>query len=157
LIELERASSQPKPPKSLAWPLRDLALVHLFGPSSVRDYEQAFVLTREAVEIEPENADNHFRYGIACYRLERYEEAATHLEVSRQLGESKGDNVAAALFYEAMCQAHRKQPLFATQLLEEAKQAYARTDLKYREANSDELSELLWEAERVVRESRIGG
>jgi WD40 repeat protein/Tfp pilus assembly protein PilF len=139
-----------------AWPLRDLAFVYLTGPDQVKNYAQAAALTQRAIELEPTNPDNHFRYGMACYRLGRYDEAAIHLDTARRSWETKGSNVAAALFYEAMCSAHAKQTSVASRLLDQAKQAYATTNLQFRESQG-ELSELQWEAEQVVAQIGLGG
>lgn len=156
-IQLDRAAGAARKPADKAWPLRDLALLHLLGPLEVRDYARALALTREALDLEPQNPDNHYRHAIACFRLERYEEAEAHLEAARPRYEAEKKSVTAVLFYQAMCKAHRNNAPSAAELLEQAKQAYARTDLKYREKNAAELSDLLWEAERVVSGAGLGG
>jgi WD40 repeat protein len=156
-IEADRAASAARTPADKAWPFRDLARLYLFAPEDVRDYEKAFALTAQALELHPVNADNHLRHGIACFRLGRYETAESHLETARRALVAQKRNVAAVLFYQAMCQAHRNNAHSAVQLLELAKRAYASTDTKYRESQSAELSDLLWEAERVVSESGVGG
>jgi WD40 repeat protein len=158
-IELDRAGINMPTGAMRAWPLRDLAWLHLFGPRELRDYERALALTREALELEPENPDNHYRHAVACFRLERYGPAETHFEMARQRYEAGGINVTAVLFYQAMCQARQNQAL-AAELLDQARQSYARLDFKARERRAGELTdlaELLYEAERVVNQSGAGG
>src|SRR5262249_50807347 len=70
-----------------AWPLRDLALIYLFGPPQFQNFGKALELTHEALSIDPNNPDNHFRHGVAYYRLGQYEEASKHLETARQMWE----------------------------------------------------------------------
>jgi cellobiose-specific phosphotransferase system component IIA len=100
--------------------------------------------------LDPDNADNHFRHGIACYRSGQYREAEDHLRTARGLWESQQKNAAAILFYEAMSEAQQNKMDLATQSLARARNAYAQTDLKYRETHAQELADLLWEAQRVV-------
>jgi tetratricopeptide (TPR) repeat protein len=140
-----------------AWPLRDLAQLYIEGPTSFRNYETALALLRQALDLEADNPDNHFRYGVACYRLGRYEEAAPHLDAARRHWEKNGDKLAAALFYQAMCSALVAQRVAASQFLDQARQAYARTDLTSRASQSGALSDLFWEAERVVSRHDLGG
>ena len=157
-IQLDQAAIDPPRDAAMrAWPLRDLARLHLFGPRAVRDYARALALTQEALDLEPENPDNHYRHAIACFRLGRYEAAETHLEAARQRYEASQKSVTAVLFYQAMCKARQNNTPSAAELLEQAKRAYARMDLKYREKNAAELSDLLWEAERVVAGAGFGG
>jgi tetratricopeptide (TPR) repeat protein len=115
----------------------------------VQNYQKAFELTQQALELDGENPDNHLWHGIACYRLERYQEAEDHLQACRRSLESKNKNVTVMLFYEAMCQAHRNK-ILAGQSLQRARETYARTNLKYRENHAGELSDLIWEAQHVV-------
>jgi WD40 repeat protein/Tfp pilus assembly protein PilF len=157
-IELDEKAGTNRSADARAWPLRDLALVYLQGPSEVRDYAKAAALAHEASELEPQNPDNHFRYGMACYRLGQYDEASLHFENSRSAWQKDGKNIAPVLFYEAMCFAHQDNKAVASKLLDQAREAYAQTDLQFRETHSNELFDLLWEAERVVaRGGGVGG
>jgi WD40 repeat protein len=165
-IDLDRAAGESRSRSDKAWPLRDLALIYLFGPPSLQDFEKALNLTKEALSLDLENPDNHFRHGVACYRLGDYDSATNHLETARHTWEKqkKEKDVAEVLVYEAMCLAHKMDSPVASSLLEQAKQMYARSDLEYARSNLEsrnsllnQLPDLLWEAERVVTTPGGGG
>jgi WD40 repeat protein len=156
-IELDQQAGTNRAAADKAWPLRDLALIYLEGPKPYLDYAKAAALLREALALDAENADNHFRYGVACYRLRRYEDAAPHLEAARRSWEKGGTKLTAVLFYQAMCSAQAAQSAAATQFLDLARQAYNQTDLPDRASQSGALSDLFWEAERVVTGPGVGG
>jgi tetratricopeptide (TPR) repeat protein len=156
-IRLDQAASPLKRPKDPAWPFRDLAMLYISGPPGVQNFEKARALTQEALKLDAENADNHFRHGLACYRLGRIEEAERSLDAARKAWVAKSKPVTVVLFYQAMCQARQQNRAQATQLLQLARQDYALRDLKYRESHVEELADLVWEAERVVGELEPGG
>jgi tetratricopeptide (TPR) repeat protein len=142
-----------------AWPLRDLAQIYLFGPPELQNYKEALELTQRALNLDRENPDNHFRHGVACYRLKDYENATNHLEIARRTWkeQKKEKAVAEVLVYEAMCMAHESDARLAGSMLQQAKQMYARIDLEYtatelegRKSFVNQLPDLFWEAERVV-------
>jgi WD40 repeat protein len=133
-----------------AWAMRDLAYIHLAGPTSLRDYPQAAELAGRAAELEPDNADNLYRAGLAHFRMGHYTNAVGFFVKASVLpAEKQGTLAPSILIHLAMCHAHLGRRVEARECYEQAV-ALAESDpahLPYR----SRFNEFKAEAEQLLR------
>jgi tetratricopeptide (TPR) repeat protein len=107
LGEIEAASADYRMARQVltgsATALNNRAWELVTGPEATRDPEQALLLIRRAVELDP-RADSFLNtLGVVQYRMGRDAEAITSLEKSLRLGEGRSD--AFDLFFLSMAHA----------------------------------------------------
>jgi WD40 repeat protein len=82
-----------KPCDEFAWKLLTCA-------EKDRQPEKALILARKATDLEPEDMEYLSNFGLACYRLGRYRDAANAFEKSAT--EDKGEHAAFVNYFLAM-------------------------------------------------------
>ena len=54
--------------------------------SNKKEYQQAVIEYRRAIEIDPEMGDAHYNLAIAFYNLKKYDLAAEHIRMAEKFG-----------------------------------------------------------------------
>jgi WD40 repeat protein len=88
-----------------AWAWRDLAWIHVWGPSELQDFDAARNEASEAMRLEPRNSDNHYRFAAASVKSGEYADALTKLDQAEKLVRPDSTRKACIIMLKAICQA----------------------------------------------------
>jgi WD40 repeat protein len=102
------------------WAWRDLAWIHVWGPTEMQDFDAARSEATEAVRLEPGNSDNHYRLAAAWSKGGEYAAALTNLERAERLVRPDVTRKACIAMLRAICLARLGRTHDATALYEQA-------------------------------------